>query len=116
MRLKTGSGDVHFNPHLISHVHLNSDRTLLTVHFINGTHSGFAAETEEDRGFTAAFLEQLTAEQSGFVAVGNEVLNLKSALWVAIPDEGPIQIRSGDSRTRSIDEQERERIAKLLAE
>ncbi len=116
MKLKTTSGDIYFNPHLISHVHLNSDRTLLTVHFTNGTHSGFSAETEEDRLFTATFLEQLTAEQSGFVAVGNEVLNLQAALWVTIPDEGPIQIRSGDSRNWSIDEQQRERIGKLLAD
>jgi hypothetical protein len=116
MKLMTSSGEIHFNPHLIANVHLNSDRSLLTVHFIDGTHFGFPAETDEERTFFAAFLGKLTDEQSGFVATGNEVLNLKSALWISVPDEGPIQVRSGDSRTRTVDDKDRERISKLLAE
>jgi hypothetical protein len=49
--------------------------------------------------------------------VGQEVINLKSALWITIPTEGPIQVRSGDSRTRTVeDEKGCERISKLLAE
>ena len=116
MKLKTGSGEIYFNPHLIANVHLNSDRSLLTMHFVDGTHMGFPADTDEDRMFAAEFLEKMTAEHPGFVAVENEVLNLKSALWITVPAEGPIQVRSADSRTRSIDEKGRERICKLLAE
>jgi hypothetical protein len=116
MKLKTGSGEIYFNPHVISHLYLNSDRSLLTVHFVNGTHSSFPAETEEERMFVAEFLAKLTHEQSGFAAIGNEVLNLKSALWIVIPPEGPIQLRTGDSRIWSVDEQDRERISKLPAD
>jgi len=116
MKLKTSSGAMYFNPHLISNVHLNADRSLLTVHFVTGTHFAFPAETDQERIFFAEFLAKLTDEQSGFAAVGNEVLNLKSALWIAIPDDSPIQIRSADGRTRTLDDKERERLAKLLAE
>jgi len=45
MKLKTSAGEIHFNPQTVSHVHLNADRTLLTVHFTEGTHAGFDAET-----------------------------------------------------------------------
>ncbi len=116
MKIKSGSGMVHFNPHLISHVYLNSDGSLLTVHFVEGSHSGFPVETEEERASAAEFLGKLTDAQSGFVAMGSEVLNLKSALWIAVPAEGPIQIRLGDNRTRFVDEKDRERISKLIAE
>jgi hypothetical protein len=116
MRLKTSAGEIHFNPQTISHVHLNADRTLLTVHFVEGTHSGFDAESDEDHLFFAEFLGRLTDESSGFVAIGNEVLNLKTALWISIPTDEPIQVRLGDSRTRIVDEKDRERITKLLAE
>jgi hypothetical protein len=116
MRLKTSTGEIHFNPQTVSHVHLNADRTLLTVHFIEGTHAGFDAEADADHLYFAEFLEKLTDDSSGFVAVGNEVLNLKTALWISIPIEEPIQIRLGDSRTRIVDEKDRERITKLLAE
>jgi hypothetical protein len=116
MKLKTSAGEIHFNPQTISHVHLNSDRTLLTVHFIEGTHSGFDAETDADHLYFAEFLQKLTDESSGFVAIGNEVLNLKTALWISIPTDEPIQIRLGDSRTRIVDERDRERLVKLLGE
>jgi hypothetical protein len=116
MKLKTSSGEIHFNPQTISHVHLNADHTLLTVHFIEGTHYGFDAETDADHRYFAEFLAKLTDESSGFVAIGNEVLNLKAALWISIPLEEPIQVRLGDSRTRIVDEKDRERITKLLAE
>ena len=76
MKLKTSSGEFHFNPQTISHVHLNADRTLLTVHFTEGTHQGFEADTDADHVFFAEFLAKLTDESSGFVAIGNEVLNL----------------------------------------
>jgi hypothetical protein len=114
MKLKRASGEIHFNPQTISHLHLNADRTLLTVHFINGTHFGFDAETDEERAFFAEFLGKLTDEPTDFVAIGNEVLNLKTAFWIAIPTEEPIQIRLGDSRTRMVDEKDRERVSKLL--
>jgi hypothetical protein len=116
MKLKTGSGEIHFNPQTVSHLHLNTDGTLLTVHFINGTHFGFDAETDQERGFFAEFLGKLTHEPTDFVAIGHEVLNLKTAFWIAIPTGDPIQIRLGDSRTRMADEQDRERIIKLLAD
>jgi hypothetical protein len=116
MKLKTASGEVYFNPLVISHMHLNSDRSLLTVHFVNGTHFGFPADTDEERLFFAEFLGKLSDDHSGFVAIGNEVLNLKSALWVAIPDDGPIQIRTADGRARPVDDKDRERICKLLGE
>jgi hypothetical protein len=114
MKLKTASGDVYFNPHLISHVHLNTDRSLLTVHFINGTHFGFPADSDEERLFFAEFLGHLTDDSNGFAAVGNEVLNLRAALWISIPEDGPIQIRSADGRARTLDEKDRERIGKLM--
>ena len=116
MKLRTSSGEFHFNPQTVSHVHLNADRTLLTVHFIEGTHYGFDAATDADRIYFAEFLAKLTDESSGFIAIGNEVLNLKAALWISIPIEEPIQVRLGDSRTRIVDEKDRERITKLLAE
>src|SRR5262249_39100802 len=116
MKLKTGSGEIYFNPQLISHVYLNPDSSLLTVHFIDGTHSGFTVETEVERAFAAELLAKLTDQTSGFVSIGNEVLNLKAALWIGVPHEGPIQIRLGDNRTRIVDESDRVRIIKLLAE
>jgi hypothetical protein len=116
MRLKTVEGEVYFNPHLVSHVHLSSDQSLLTVHFVNGSAFGASTDTHVETGAVADFLRQLTAETSGFVATGSELLNLKSALWVAIPDDGPVQVRSGDSRTRNLENDDRERIRKLMSE
>jgi hypothetical protein len=116
MRLKTVDGEVYFNPHLISHIHLSSDQSLLTVHFVNGSAFGASTDTHVETGAVADFLRQLTPETSGFVATGSELLNLKSALWVAIPDEGPVQVRSGDNRTRNLENEDRERIRKLMTQ
>src|SRR5580704_13833228 len=111
VRLKTVDGEVYFNSHLVSHLHLSSDRSLLTIHFVNGSAFGASTETQVETEAVADFLHQLSDEKSGFVASGSELLNLRSALWVAIPDEGPMQIRSSDNRTRnfSVDDHERVR-------
>jgi hypothetical protein len=116
MKIKTADSETYFNPHLISHVYLNSDGSLLTVHFVDGSHSGFPVETEEERASAVAFLKQLIVEPGGFATIGHEVLNLKAALWIAVPDEGPIQIRLGDNRTRMVDEADRELVLKRLAQ
>ena len=116
MKLKTNNGELYFNPQLISHLHLSADHSLLTLHFVNGTPFGLSTETDVDDTSIAEFLGKFTEEHSGFVAIGNEVVNLRSALWVVIPDEGPVQVRSGDNRTRSLDDADRERIRKMLAE
>jgi hypothetical protein len=116
MKLKTSTGEVDFNRRLISHVHLSPDHSLLTVHFINGTHFGLAAETDEERVFAGEFLAKLADESSGFISVGNEVLNLKSAMWIAIPIDGPIQVRWADNLTRSFDAEDRDSIRKISAE
>jgi hypothetical protein len=116
MRLRTSTGEVYFNSQLVSHVHLSPDHSLLSVHFVNGAHFGSSADTEMERTFAAEFLEQLTDEHSGFVVVGNEVLNLKSALSITIPVEGPIHARWADNLARTIDDELRERVAKILAE
>lgn len=115
MRLKTVDGEMYFNPHLISHIHLSSDQSLMTVHFVNGSAFGASTDTHVETGAIADFLRQLTAETSGFLATGSEVLNLKSALWVAIPDEGPVQVRSGDNRTRNLENEDPERVRKLMS-
>jgi hypothetical protein len=116
MRLKTVDGEMYFNPHLISHVHLSGDHSLITVHFVNGSTFGASTDTHVDPEAVADFLHQLSAETSGFLATGSEVLNLKSALWVAIPDDGPVQVRSSDNRTRNLEHDNPERIRKLMAE
>jgi len=116
MKLKTSTGDMYFNPQLISHVHLSPDQSLLTVHFVNGTNLAVPAETDEERTLLADFLGQLADEQSGFIAIGPEMLNLKSALWVAIPEEGLIQVRSGDNRTHSLQDKDPERVRRVLGE
>ncbi len=116
MKLKTRTGEVYFNTQFISHINLSSDHSLLTIHFANGTASGFSADTDVESTAIADFLQQLSDETSGFVAVGSELLNLKSALWVAIPDDGPIQVRSGDNRTRGLDNEDPARFRKLLEE
>jgi hypothetical protein len=116
MKLKTSTGDVYFNLQLISQVYLSPDRSLLTVHFVNGTIFAAPFETDEDRTHLADFLGQLADERSGFIAVGKELLNLKSALWISIPDEGPIQVRSTDSRSHSLPDEDPERIRRVLGE
>ena len=116
MKLKTLAGDFYFNTQFISHINLNSDHSLLTIHFVNGTASGFSADTDIESSSIADFLEQLTDEKSGFVAIGSELLNLRSALWVAITNDGPIQIRSSDNRTRTFENEDSARFRKLLGE
>jgi hypothetical protein len=116
VRLKTVDGDVYFNSNLISHVHLSSDRSLLTIHFVNGSAFGASTEHHVETEAVADFLHQLSDVNSGFVASGSELLNLKSALWVAIPDDGPIQIRSSDNRTRNFSEEDRERVRNFVSE
>lgn len=116
MKLTTHAGEIFFNSHLISHVHLSADHSLLTVHFVNGTAFGLSTETDVASESVAEFLGQLAGENSGFVATGSELLNLKSALWIAIPNDAPVQIRSSDNRLRSFENEDRERIRKMLAE
>ena len=116
MKLQHSSGEMYFNPQLISHVNISPDRSLLTVHFVNGTTYGSTAESDEDRVFAAEFLAKLTEEVGGFLATGNEVLHLKSALWVSIPEDGPIQVRTADNRTRSLEGEDPARVRGALGE
>src|ERR1700733_9740043 len=102
MKLRTNSGEVYFNPQLISRVYRSPDRSSMTVHFVNGTHFTSTAATDEERNLVAEFFGRLTEEHSGFIWNEDEVLNLKSALWVAISEEGPIQVRSGDNCPHSL--------------
>src|SRR5579863_1505404 len=99
MKLKAGSEEFYFNPHLVSQVTLSPDRSSVTVHFVHGTHLTVPLETDADRAASAEFLGNLNDEQSGFIATANHLLNLKAALWIIIPEEGPIQVRSADNRT-----------------
>jgi hypothetical protein len=103
MKLQTHDGEMFFNLQTVTHVHLSADHSQLTVHFFNDTRWGVEARTDAERGFAAEFLMRLTDEQSGFLPLGTEMLNLKSALWVAIPSEGPVQVRSADNRTRTLE-------------
>jgi hypothetical protein len=116
MKLKTSTGDVYFNPQLISLVHLSPDHSFLIVHFVNGAHFTAPSETDEERTFVAEFLGKLTDEHSGFIAAGTELVNLKSALWITIPEKGPIQVHSGDNRTHALPNDDPERIKKILGE
>jgi hypothetical protein len=102
VKLKTATGDMYFNPQTISRVHLSPDHSLLTVHFVNGTVFTSPAGTDHERAVAAEFLAELMQEGSGFLSSGRELLNLKSALWISIPFEGPIQVRWGDNRTHSL--------------
>ena len=116
MKLKTSTGDVYMNPQLISLVHLSPDHSFLIVHFVNGTHFTAPSETDEERTFVAAFLGKLSDESSGFVAIGTELVNLKSALWITIPEEGPIQVHLADNRTHTLRNENLEQIKKILGE
>lgn len=116
MKLKTVDGEMYFNPYLISHVHLSSDHSLMTVHFVNGSTFGASTDTHIEPAAIADFLHQLSAETSGFLTTGSELLNLRSALWIAIPDEGPVQVRTSDNRTRNLEHEDPEKIRKLMAE
>jgi hypothetical protein len=116
MKLKTSKGETYFNPQLISHVHLSADHSLLTLHFVNGAALGIPADSEADRAGVAEFLGKLAGETSGFATVGSEMLNLKAAFWISIPEEGPAQVRAGDNRIHSVDEAERARVRAVVGE
>jgi len=116
MKLKTSTGETYFKPELISHVHLSPNHSLLLVHFVNGAHFALSAETDDERTFAADFLRKLADEHSGFIAAGTELVNLKSALWITIPEEGPIQVHSADNRTHTLPNEDPERIKKVLGE
>ena len=114
VKLKTSTGEIYFNLPMISRVHLSPDHTLITVHFIRGTPFTVPADTKEERMRAAEFLSQLTADESGFLASGKELLNLRAALWVTIPDEGPILVRTEDNRTHTIPDQDPGKIRRTL--
>jgi hypothetical protein len=116
MKLHTTEGEMYFNPQLITQVHLSADGSLLTIHFVNGTNFAAPAETEEEQAFLAGFLRQLVTEESGFLANGRELLNLKAALWVTLPKEGPIQVRSADNRSYTLAGADPERVRRILGD
>jgi hypothetical protein len=116
VKLKTATGEMYFNLPMISRVHLSPDHSMITVHFIKGTPFTVPVETKEERTRAAEFLSQLTAENSGFLSSGKELLNLKAALWVTLPDEGPILIRTDDNRTHSLPDEDPDRIRRTLGD
>jgi hypothetical protein len=85
MKLRTGTEERYFNARLVSQVTLSPEGSSLTVHFVDGTHYTVPIETEEDRVSSAELLSKLTAEDSGFISVENDLLNLKSAQWILPP-------------------------------
>jgi hypothetical protein len=113
--LKTATGELYFNPETISRVHLSPDHATLTVHFVNGTLFSVPVGTEQDSRAIGEFLTTLSQEGSGFLSSGRELLNLRSALWVSIPDEGPIQVRWQDNRTHSLFEIKVEHVRATLS-
>lgn len=115
VKLKTATGDMYFNPQTISRVHLSPDQSLLTVHFVNGTVFTSPAATDHERAVVAEFLADLMQEGSGFLSSGRELLNLKSALWISIPFEGPIQVRWEDNRTHSLFAEDPEGVRRTLS-
>lgn len=116
VKLKTATGDVYFNTQTISRVHLSPDHSLITVHFVNGTVFTSPAGTDHERAVVAEFLAELTQNCSGFLSSGRELLNLKSALWISIPFEGPIQVRWEDNRTHSLFGEDPEQIRRTLSD
>jgi hypothetical protein len=116
LKLKTTTGDVYFNPHLIARVHLSPDHDMITVHFVNGTQFTSPAETAQDRTRVAEFLVRLTEKNRGFLACGKELLNLKSALLVIVPENGPIQVRSEDNRMHALYDADPERVRRTLSD
>jgi hypothetical protein len=115
VKLQTSTGEMFFNASQISRVHLSSDHSMITVHFLNGISFTVPVETAEDRKRAADFLLQLSAEDSGFLASGKELLNLRAALWVTIPDDGPILVRTDDNRTHSLPNEDPQKIRRTLA-
>ena len=114
VKLKTATGEVYLNPQAISRVHLSPDHSMVTVHFVNGTVFTSPASTQEERSLVAAFLAELSQEGSGFVSSGRELLNLRSALWISIPQEGPVQVRWGDNRTHSLVDADADRVRRVI--
>ena len=114
VKLKTASGEMYLNPATISRVHLSPDHSMVTVHLVNGAVFSASTGTEPDRAAAAAFLAELSKEGSGFLSSGRELLNLKSALWISVPDDGPVQVRWQDNRTHSLLDVEPQRVRRLL--
>jgi len=114
VKLKTRASEVYFNQQTISRVHLSPDHKTVTVHFTNGTAFSAPIETDEERRITAELFAELSREGSGFLSSGRELLNLRSALWVAVPDEGPVQIRWQDNRTHSLFDVDGDRVRMTL--
>ena len=102
--LETTKGDLYFNPETISRVHLSPDHSTLTVHFVNGTLFSVDVGSDQERRSIGEFLARLSQDGRGFLSSGRELLNLRSAVWVSIPDEGPVQVRWQDNRTHSLSE------------
>jgi len=115
VKLQTSTGEMHFNASQISRIHLSSDHSMITVHFVKGISFNVPAETDADRRRAAEFLAQLTAENSGFLASGKELLNLRAALWVTIPEDGPVLVRTDDNRTHALPNEDPEKIRRTLA-
>jgi hypothetical protein len=115
VRLKTATGEVYLNPQAISRVHLSPDHSMITVHFVNGTVCSSPAGTDRERAVVAAFLAELSEEGSGFLSSGRELLNLRSALWTSIPEDGPIQVRWQDNRTHTLVDVNADQVRKTLA-
>jgi hypothetical protein len=114
VKLRTASGEVYLNPQTMSRVYLSPDHSLITVHFVNGTVFTAPCGTDQERAVVAAFLAELSEEGSGFLSSGRELLNLRSALWISIPDEGPVQVRWEDNRTHSLFDADADRVRKAL--
>ena len=114
VKLRTGTGEVYFNPQMISRVHLSPDHSMITVHFVNGTPFSSPAGTDRERAAVAEFLARLSEEGGGFLSSGRELLNLKSALSVAIPNEGPIQVRWQDNRAHSLTDVDADQVRNAL--
>lgn len=114
VRLKTSTGEMFFNLPMISRVHLSPDHSMITVHFVKGTPFTVPVDTKEERSRAAEFLSQLTEESSGFLSSGKELLNLRAALWVTIPEEGPILVRTEDNRTHALPNEDPDRIRRTM--
>jgi hypothetical protein len=116
VRLKTSTGEVYLNSRTISRVYLSPDHSMITVHFVNGTVFSSPTGTDRERAVVAAFLAELSEEGSGFLSSGRELLNLLSALWVSIPEDGPIQVRWQDNRTHTLVDVDADQVRKTLAD
>src|SRR5262245_45307870 len=114
VKLKTATGEVYLNPQTISRVHLSPDHSMITVHFVSGTVFSSPAGTDRERAAVAEFLASLSEAGSGFLSSGRELLNLKSALSVTIPEEGPIQVLWQDKRAHSLSDVDADQVRNAL--